>query len=1194
MKMKKRILSLTLCVVLLFSALPVNALAAENLDTGGLCEHHTEHTADCGYSEGTEGMSCGFICDICTTQDSGESQGTSIAAGAVQVSVEDVQEMIDVLPTAEELSSMNTEEQQAAYEKVQTAYDAYNALTDEQKGSVVGVEVFDSLFQIFNGMTNTLTDTSAAYTLVTSLEKITIDMDGYMSMREFAAGLPKTLTLKSNTDNSELKVTPVWYYNGNDMDYHYRNGTTISTGGNYKFTVASFQYGRNIKSADSMVGYTPEVTITAKQQRVQMYLPKEWTVDESTKMITVPNSNSSYQLSIDGYDGKHYEKTAYLSGEALEPVIKDGTRYYRLHMTLTGSGAENADVQFGYPSAESYLTDAEPGFATFAVMVPFFENNGLFAVGFKDFTFYQTGTYYSLSFVESAGEDREYKMSTVDGSSNQFGRLGKVFFNVTPPDDNRAWAVMVIPENRVQTGDLGGDVSDEGIKIDTDWGRTAVVEFKKGPRYFYNSLFQNRNGNFAAVYLKENVAAVISEITLEAGSVSPVEVGLNEGAELSVTANYQYQKLNGMTDVSYQWYQCDADGSNPQKIDGATSASYNPSTSAAGTYYYYAEAKFNPFEETNAYLDEDDNLLMDYDSFGWASDTVTKSEVMTLAVGQSSVEVEEPEPETGDGFVYGDEIAFLNLVVKVGDASVSTTTGTVTISRVNEDGSTTLLGTMDEIPEESQWQFIYDTSNKGLKIGDNKVRIVFTSKDGQIAGSSTDMTITLNRRKIQTVVTSDTITKPYDGTTAANVNLGVKDNELLSDDTVTVSAPSAVYNDANVGNDKAITLGVLTLAGEDAVWYEATAPAEGITGSVTPAQITVRPIITGNAVYGERLTASYTPVSNETVSYQWNRDGVEIAGATGKTYTLTAEDVGKNVTVTVTAVDGNHTGSQTSEPVTVDDKTESSGSGTIYYALLFETNGGGEISAVVREAGSTIDLSEYVPAREGYDFTGWYVDEELTQPVTVVMLDRTKTIYASWKKTDSRREQEIFMTVPAQERDLKNGSRNTMSRVCTLKLGFAVEDPDLSLSYETSDTEVATVKDGKITYQGVGTCTVTVTAAATAMCKAAKLEITVKVGKLGTPTFTPSVTRRTAKKAFVATSSTVRGVDGWEVQYSIRPNFWRATTKDFPETGIKLYRKTCTTMHSNRTYYIHVRGYQVIDGKKVYSDWSPMKTIRTK
>ena len=194
----------------------------------------------------------------------------------------------------------------------------------------------------------------------------------------------------------------------------------------------------------------------------------------------------------------------------------------------------------------------------------------------------------------------------------------------------------------------------------------------------------------------------------------------------------------------------------------------------------------------------------------------------------------------------------------------------------------------------------------------------------------------------------------------------------------------------------------------------------------------------------------------------------------------------------------------------------------------------------------------------------------------------------------TRAAQEITMTNPLQERDLGNGSRTSTSKVCTLKLATTMADEDTKYTYTTSDPSVATVNAGKITYQGVGECTITVSAAATDSCEAASLDIKVVVGKPGTPTFTPSVTKNTAKKAFVVTSSTVKGVDGWEVQYSIKDTFWKATTKDFPGTKTKLLRQTCKTVHSNMTYYIRVRGYQTVNGEKVYSDWSPVKTIKTK
>mgnify|MGYP001851734391 CR=1 FL=1 len=267
-----------------------------------------------------------------------------------------------------------------------------------------------------------------------------------------------------------------------------------------------------------------------------------------------------------------------------------------------------------------------------------------------------------------------------------------------------------------------------------------------------------------------------------------------------------------------------------------------------------------------------------------------------------------------------------------------------------------------------------------------------------------------------------------------------------------------------------------------------------------------------------------------------------------------------------------------------------------YRTLHFDTNGGSSLGFVMEKEGTLVSLTYYIPVRTGYQFTGWYADAKLTKKITSIRLDENKIVYAGWEKaeTDTREEQEISMTNPLQVRDLKNGTRTTSSKACTLKLGFKVNDPDLELAYTTSDPSVATVKDGKITYQGIGTCTITVKAEETNNCKEASLAITVKVGSLGTPSFTPTVSSKTAAKAFTVTSSTVRGVDGWEVQYSIRNDFWKPVTKDFPETGTKLYRETCTTMQSNRTYYIHVRGYQMIDGEKIYSNWSPVKTVVTK
>lgn len=233
--------------------------------------------------------------------------------------------------------------------------------------------------------------------------------------------------------------------------------------------------------------------------------------------------------------------------------------------------------------------------------------------------------------------------------------------------------------------------------------------------------------------------------------------------------------------------------------------------------------------------------------------------------------------------------------------------------------------------------------------------------------------------------------------------------------------------------------------------------------------------------------------------------------------------------------------------------------------------------------------------KEGEDYTVAYSNNVNAGSADVVVTginEYSGTVSTTFNITKGQ--QTIEMTNPLQERDLANGTRTTTSKNCTLKLGFGLEDK-VNLSYSSDNEDVATVANGVITYQGVGECTITVTAKETDNCLEATLPIKVVVGKVGTPTFTPSVTSKTAAKSITVTSSTVRGADGFEVQYSIRSDWWRATTVDFDgTTNGKLYRQTIKTYHSNKKYYVRVRAYQVVDGVKQYSDWSPAKTATTK
>ena len=77
--MKKRILSMLLVIVMVVGMLPSTVFAA----TGdNLCEHHVEHTAECGYVDGVS--DCAYHCDVCLGHDHGEEVTEEVTEPAVE------------------------------------------------------------------------------------------------------------------------------------------------------------------------------------------------------------------------------------------------------------------------------------------------------------------------------------------------------------------------------------------------------------------------------------------------------------------------------------------------------------------------------------------------------------------------------------------------------------------------------------------------------------------------------------------------------------------------------------------------------------------------------------------------------------------------------------------------------------------------------------------------------------------------------------------------------------------------------------------------------------------------------------------------------------------------------------------------------------------------------------------------------
>lgn len=111
-----------------------------------------------------------------------------------------------------------------------------------------------------------------------------------------------------------------------------------------------------------------------------------------------------------------------------------------------------------------------------------------------------------------------------------------------------------------------------------------------------------------------------------------------------------------------------------------------------------------------------------------------------------------------------------------------------------------------------------------------------------------------------------------------------------------------------------ITVAV-TAQNASGVSASATSPAVGpVVQAVSTPQVVSLPAITGTATEDDTLTLSDGSWTNSPTgyTYQWNRGGVAISGATSSTYTLVSADVGFTITGTVIAANG----SGNSDPAT--------------------------------------------------------------------------------------------------------------------------------------------------------------------------------------------------------------------------------------------------------------------------------------
>ena len=306
--------------------------------------------------------------------------------------------------------------------------------------------------------------------------------------------------------------------------------------------------------------------------------------------------------------------------------------------------------------------------------------------------------------------------------------------------------------------------------------------------------------------------------------------------------------------------------------------------------------------------------------------------------------------------------------------------------------------------------------------------------------------------------------------------------QWLADDTEIAGATGGSYT--LVADDEGKAIKVTVSFSDDRNFQESLTSVATAAVAVAPnSPATGLPTINGTAQVGETLTVDTSGIEDAdgltraSFSYQWLTDDVDIAGATGSTYTLAGTDEGKTITVTVSFTDDrNHQETLTSAPTAaVQPRPNSpatgaptiSGTAQVGETLTADTTG-------IEDADGLTNVS--------YSYQ-WLADDTevagaTSDTYTLVAADVGKTIKVRVSFTDDRNHQETLTSAataavasrpnsPATGAPTISGTAQVGETLTASTTGIADADglTNVSFSYQwlADDTEIAGATRGSYT-----------------------------------------------------------------------------------------------------------------------------------
>lgn len=170
----------------------------------------------------------------------------------------------------------------------------------------------------------------------------------------------------------------------------------------------------------------------------------------------------------------------------------------------------------------------------------------------------------------------------------------------------------------------------------------------------------------------------------------------------------------------------------------------------------------------------------------------------------------------------------------------------------------------------------------------------------------------------------------------------------------------------------------------DTCGYQRTLP--DITGTV---------VINGKLERGETLTAETSGMPNADLRYQWLRNGQPIEGADEAAYELTGEDIGKTISVRITA-------KGYADAI----EAEAEGTVTVYYSVSYDTEVGDTLTMDRAEGGKNYTLrsdwgSMGFRAPDKKTFDKWIIDGVAYEAGTTYVVEHDVSVTPLWKDVKS-------------------------------------------------------------------------------------------------------------------------------------------------------------------------------------------------